>query len=342
MGNELSCPCANDIEYENPKEKKKTDIDIIEQVMKGKLSREELLYEYKCSNDSLTSKICLTSSKNLDAFFSNRNLLIVETKHEINLYYQNIFICNYLNMDSLATVILQYKKEEDENSTLIKNVMNSNRSKYKTNDYNAIYKVESINFVSNDFEKIKEQILNDLNSQLKKEYRFYGIITDLEETPKSDNDTMSNSYLKVITIQNKNHKILYKKSKLTDNLDIRYSVEIINERLNQDVITKLLSEHKDKTLRSVIRENSRENNKFPYYYFFIFEGNKITPEYDESEFLVVKIDKDKSTTDAFLRDIAEKISGQKSAILLTVINDISGFFLVFKIDYSGEDCDLDD
>ena len=46
--------------------------------------------------------------------------------------------------------------------------------------------------------------------------------------------------------------------------------------------------------------------------------------------------------DAFLRDIAEKISGQKSAILLTVINDISGFFLVFKIDYSGEDYDLDD
>ena len=286
MGNELSCPCANDIESENPKVNKKTDIDIIEQVMKGKLSREELLYEYRCSNDLLTSKICLTSTKNLDAFFSNRNLLIVETKHEINLYYQNIFICNFLNMDSLATIILQYKKEEDENSTLMKSIMNSNRSKYKTNDYNAIYKVESINFVSNDFEKIKEQILNDLNSQLKKEYRLYGIITDLDEI---NDDTTSINFTNSVYVKNKTYKILYKKSKITDNLEIKYSVEILNERLNSNNITKLLLDNKDKTLKNVIRENSN-NNKYPFCYFFIFEGNKITPEYDESEFLVVKID----------------------------------------------------
>ena len=86
MGNELSCPCATDVDFDNPKEKK-TDVDIIEEVMKGKLSREDLLYEYNCANDILTSKICLTSTKNLDGFFSNRNLLIVETKHEINIYY---------------------------------------------------------------------------------------------------------------------------------------------------------------------------------------------------------------------------------------------------------------
>jgi len=338
MGNELSCPCSNDIEYENQNEKKKPDIDIIEQVMKGKLSREELLYEYKCSNDSLTSKICLTSSKNLDAFFSNRNLLIVETKHEINLYYQNIFICNFLNMDSLATVILQYKKEEDENSTLIKNVMNSNRSKYKTNDYNAIYKVESINFVSNDFEKIKEQILNDLNSQLKKEYRLYGIITDLEELK---DDSISVNFSNSVFIKNKTYKILYKKSKITDNLDIRYSVEVLNDRLNSNNISKLLLENKDKTLKSVIRENSN-NNKYPFCYFFIFEGNKITPEYDENEFLVVKIDKDKSTSDGFLKDIAEKINSQNNAFLLSIINDLNGFFLVFKIDYSANDFNDED
>ena len=152
---------------------------------------------------------------------------------------------------------------------------------------------------------------------------------------------MSNSYLKVITIQNKNHKILYKKSKITDNLEIKYSVEILNERLNSNNITKLLLENKDKTLKNVIRENSN-NNKYPFCYFFIFEGNKITPEYDESEFLVVKIDKDKSTSDGFLKDIAEKINSQNNAILLSVINDINGFFLVFKIDYSGEDFNDDD
>ena len=338
MGNELSCPCSRNEDFDIPKEKK-NDIDIIEEIMKGKLSKEDLLYEYNCTNDILTSKICLTSTKNLDGFFSNRNLLIVESKHEINIYYQNIFICNFLNFDSLATVILQYKKEGDENSKIMKNMINSSRRGYRTNDYNAIYKVESINFVSNDFDKIKEQILNDLNSQLKKEYRFYGIISDEEETPK--NDTTSVSFLNSLQIKNKNHKILYKKSKITDNLDIKYSVEIYNDKINQEIITRLLSQNKDKTLKSVLRENIREKNRYPYCYFFIFEGNKITPEYDETEFLVVKIDKDKSTTDAFLKDIAEKINGPKNAILLSVINDNSGFFLVFKIDYSGEDYDFD-
>ena len=338
MGNELSCPCSRNEDFDIPKEKK-NDIDIIEEIMKGKLSKEDLLYEYNCTNDILTSKICLTSTKNLDGFFSNRNLLIVETKHEINIYYQNIFICNFLNYDSLTTIILQYKKEVDENSNIMKNIMNNSRRGYKSNDYNAIYKVESINFVSSDFDKIKEQILNDLNSQLKKEYRFYGIISDQEETPKNDN--VSVSFLNSVQMKSKSYKILYKKSKVTDTLDIKYSVEIYNDKINQEVITRILSEHKDKTLKSVIRENVRENNKYPYCYFFIFEGNKITPEYDESEFLVVKIDKDKSTTDAFLKDIVEKINGPKDAVLLSIINDNSGFFLVFKIDYSGEDYDFD-
>ena len=337
MGNELSCPCTNDYDFEKPKDKK-IDSNIIEEVMKGKLSREDLLFEYKCSNDFYTTKICLTSTKNLESFFLNRNLLIVESKLEINLYYQNIFITNFLNFDSLATIILQYKKEENEKSNVLNNVLASNRRVYKSNDYNAIYKVEIINFVSNEYDKIKEQILNDLNSQLKKEYRLYGIITDLDEI---NDDTTSINFTNSVYVKNKTYKILYKKSKITDNLEIKYSVEILNERLNSNNITKLLLENKDKTLKNVIRENSN-NNKYPFCYFFIFEGNKITPEYDENEFLVVKIDKDKSTSDGFLKDIAEKINSQNNAFLLSIINDLNGFFLVFKIDYSADDFNDED
>ena len=335
MGNELSCPCSSDYDFEKPNEKK-NDVNIIEEVMKGKLSKEDLLFEYKCSNDFYTTKICLTSTKNLESFFLNRNLLIVESKLEINLYYQNIFISNFLNFDSLATILLQFKKEENEK--LLNNVLISNGKGYKTNDYNAIYKVETINFVSNEFIKIKEQILNDLNSQLKKEYRLYGIITDLEELK---DDSISVNFSNSVFIKNKTYKILYKKSKITDNLDIRYSVEVLNDRLNSNNISKLLLENKDKTLKSVIRENSN-NNKYPFCYFFIFEGNKITPEYDENEFLVVKIDKDKSTSDGFLKDIAEKINSQNNAFLLSIINDLNGFFLVFKIDYSADDFNDED
>ena len=66
MGNELSCPCSSDYDFEKPNEKK-NDVNIIEEVMKGKLSKEDLLFEYKCSNDFYTTKICLTSTKNLES-----------------------------------------------------------------------------------------------------------------------------------------------------------------------------------------------------------------------------------------------------------------------------------
>ena len=336
MGSELSCPCGTrqDIEQDAPKESNK---DIIEEVMKGKLSKDQLLYEYTTSSDTMSSKICLVSTSNLDAFFAYINLLVIENKYEINLYYNTIFISNFLVQEDLACIILQYKKgQEDRTTYYIKPTSNSKRS--LKNDYSAVYKVESINFVSNDNEKIQEQILNDLYSQLKKGYRFYGIITDNPEIINKGDFSKSFAVTSKTPKIRKNYKILYKKSKLTDNLDIKYSVVIYENNLTTDSITKVLTENKDKTLKSVIKEHNFEG-KFPYSYFFIFEGNKITPEYDESEFLVVKIEKDKSTPDSFLKDIAEKINLQEGATLLSVINERNGFFLIFKYDITAMDDD---
>ena len=335
MGSELSCPCGarQDIDQETPKENNK---DIIEEVMKGKLSKDQILFEYTSTTETKSSKICLVSTANLEGFFANRNLLIISSKSEINLYYNTIFISNFLNQESLACILLQYKKGQEDKSTFyIKPPSNTKRS-YK-NDYSAVYKVESINFVSNKNDKIKEQILNDLYSQLKKQYRFYGIITDNPDIRNEEN--MSKSL--VLTSSNakirKNYKILYKKSKLTDNLDIKYSVDMLEDNLTTDNITKILAANKDKTLKSVIKEYNFNSKKCQFCFFFIFEGNKITPEYDESEVLVVKIDKDKSTPDSFLKDIAEKVNIQEGATLLSVINDKSGLFLVFKYDFTLED-----
>jgi hypothetical protein len=379
MGDELSCPCGNRQDITDLQNNNKVQKDIIEEVMQGKLSKDELIYQCSSTNDILCSKICLLGSKNIEGFFANRNLLIIDNKNEINLYYSNIFISNFLNQNDLACVILQYKKgNEDKSQYYLKNsISNSialshstNYSKKKmmkyNNDINAIYKVDTINFVSNNREKIKEQILNDLYSQLKKEYFFYGILKygnsdnieniykhnnynkindkDINKdfvTPGASDYEINQSFFNNMSkkIENKNYKILYKKSKFTDNLEINYSVDILNERLNSNSITKILKQNKDKTLKSVIKEINENENEYPFIYFFIFEGNNITPEYDENEFLVVKIEREKTTTEGFLKDIVEKINFEKTATLLTVINDDNGFFLVFKFSFDSIDED---
>ena len=348
MGNELSCPCGNrtDIE-ETPKE---VSNDILQTVLRGKLTKDQLIYEYTASNDKMKSKICLLTTTNVEGFFNNRNLLSVDNKREINCYYNLIYISNFLNQGSLACVILQHKKTHDIN----KDAFSS--KKHIKNDYGAVYKVESINFVSNDPEKIKEQLLNDLYMLLKKQYRFYGIISDESTTPYDNNATPGygsnhcshstgitpSQSCSVLGINsNKTYKILYKKSKLTDNLDINYTINVHNNNLTSDAITQILSANKDKTLKSVLKNEHRTKDKrqCPFWYYFIFEGNKITPEYDESEFLVVNLEKDNSTADSFLKDIAEKINMHNNANLLCVINDKGGFYLVFKLEIPDMDED---
>ena len=84
MGSELSCPCGTrqDIEQDAPKESNK---DIIEEVMKGKLSKDQLLYEYTTSSDTMSSKICLVSTSNLDAYFAKTTNQQPEPKQDKEL-----------------------------------------------------------------------------------------------------------------------------------------------------------------------------------------------------------------------------------------------------------------
>ena len=282
MGNELSCPCGNrtDIE-ETPKE---VSNDILQTVLRGKLTKDQLIYEYTASNDKMKSKVCLLTTVNLEGFFNNRHLLSVDNKREINCYYNLVYVSNFLSQGTLACVILQYKKTQDVSKDSFAN------KKHAKNDYGAVYKVESINFVSNDPEKVKEQLLNDLYTLLKKQYRFYGIVSDESITP-CDNSvtpgyggnrmshsmgiTPSQSCNDIGNNSNKAYKILYKKSKLADNLDINYTIHVHNNNLTSDAITQILSANKDKTLKSVLKNEHRTKDKrqCPFWYYFIFEGN---------------------------------------------------------------------
>lgn len=340
MGGELSCPCGRRLDLE-PQIKAKTDYDIINEVMKGKLKKEHLLYEYAVNNDIQSAKVYLISTSTIEGFFANRNLLIIETRHDINYYYNRGFICNFLNQESIAFVLLQYKKGQEDRSTYYSK-SKTNNSPYRHKDYNAVYKVESINFISKENEKIKEQLLNDLYCQLKKEYCLFGIIIDPIETSE---DMMTHSSSNQMTTIKNNYRIVYKKSKLSDNLDIQYYILIYTEKLSSKIITNILKEHRDKTIKSIIGikegggrdpyDNRRSNNDLSY--FFIFEENKKTPEYDENEFFVVKIEKEKSTSDLFLKDIAEKVNMQPSADILTIVNDKRGFFVIFRYNIRSMD-----
>ena len=350
MGSEMSCPCTNQLELnETPGNDADTAIkkDILNEVMKGKLTKDKLIYEYSSNNNTLFIKVCLIATKNVEAFFQNRNLLIIQRKNEINLYYNTIFISNFLGKDELTCIFLQYDKgNEDRTNLYIQPPAQENlKKKMKNNDYSAVYKVENLNFISKETEKMKDQILNDIYSQLKKQYRFYGIISDSNEDP---NEQLSYSFVEdkrsTLTAArknvSKNYKILYKKSKLTDNIDVRYSISILKDELTENNIREMLTENKDKTLKSVIEESyfdSSRENKRRNCYFFIFEGNKITPEFDESEFLIVKIDKERNSPDNFLKDITEKIVMQEGVQLLSIINNYTGFFLVFKLDINEID-----
>ena len=344
MGNEFSCPCSNS--FISEKNNSKPEKDILKEIMKGKITKDDLLYEFQYSTELITTKICLVSAEKIEGFFKNRNLLIIETKYGLNLYYNQIFISNFLIHEQLACVILQYKKfgskkneiDFDDKEETIKsmtmrsiNSKNSARTKNKyflSNDYEAIYKIESLNFVGKEINDKKEQMLNDLYMQLKKEYILFGIISD----GKNNND-LNNS----TNIYYKNYKIIYKKSKISDDLDIKYNIEILENRLTRENITEILMKNKNKKLKSVIKEYNHNDSNFQYVYFFIFESNILIKEFNEDEILVVKISKNNDTPDSFLKDIGKKITMEDKAELLAVINDDDGFFLTFKLNMGNDD-----
>lgn len=77
MGSELSCPCGN-----RPLETEETPykMDIIEEVMQGKLPPEDIIYTYVYDR----TKVCLIRTDDLEKFFNNRNLLRLPDKKEVN------------------------------------------------------------------------------------------------------------------------------------------------------------------------------------------------------------------------------------------------------------------
>lgn len=159
MGSDISCPCGRDqIETEETPNQE----DLMEKVLIGKLTQQEIILEFQ---DEQT-KVCLIKTVNVENFFNNRNLLRLNNRKDCNKYYNSIYITNYLGKSEYSMVVLQdspyYYKIQKNNETTGK------------------YSVEYINLVSSNSEHVVEQFIHCINSNLKKNYSFVGIINDFQ------------------------------------------------------------------------------------------------------------------------------------------------------------------
>jgi hypothetical protein len=111
MGSELSCPCGNRIDFEEPQRKK--PVDILQEINLGKLQAEEMLYEYSYSH----TKSCLIKTEQLEGFFKNRNLLIMPSNTgNYSSYYNIMFLTNFGPIADTIFILMQYNQNIDDKS----------------------------------------------------------------------------------------------------------------------------------------------------------------------------------------------------------------------------------
>jgi hypothetical protein len=111
MGSELSCPCGNRIDFEDPNPKKKQD-DIIQEINLGRLQLEELTYEYTYAQ----TKSCLIKTEQLEGFFKNKQLLMLPFTSGYNNYYNIFFLTNFGPLEDTLFILLQFSQNIDDKS----------------------------------------------------------------------------------------------------------------------------------------------------------------------------------------------------------------------------------
>jgi hypothetical protein len=147
MGNELSCPCGNRVDIEEPVNRKQ---DIVETLIKSKLTTEDILYHFL----HIDTKACLIKIDQLEKFFNSRQLLNLKPeKDERKEYCSMVYLTNFVPIKDTIFILLRYSGKLE---------LSTPKPRKKNNDYTTNYKIESINLVSNDSENIIEQILCDL------------------------------------------------------------------------------------------------------------------------------------------------------------------------------------
>ncbi len=350
MGSELSCPCGDRSHIEtNPNNQ--NDPDIIEEVMKGKLSPNDITYQYNYKQ----TKICLIKTEELEGFFSNRKILKVLTKQEINHYYDIVFLTNFMAISNQAFVIMQYTPGMQDKSfgkggySSFLNNRNKKRNSTAV-DYSTNYKVEKINLVSIENRKVIEQIMNDLIMNVKKDYLFYGIVNDSYDDSNYyggfNNNNNYNGYKTPITptptptpstsrvAAPRDFKMLYKRSLLKENIDVKYTIKHFAGVLDRDIIDHYIDDESSKymKLKAIMIDSALDDNILKKNYYFIFEESKIVPSngYDH---LVIELEQGNNSNKMMIQDMAVKVNDfQKSFKLSCVVCDDKKIYMVSYAD----------
>jgi len=351
MGSELSCPCGErqDIQVEESKEK---HVDIVEELLKGKLTEDDIFFQFVYGG----SKICIIRNDQFEAFFSNRNFLKLSSKQEINYYYNLVYLTNSVfSFDkNYVLIFMQFTPGLEDKSVRNSSYINSQRSNNRKAkmDYKTYYKIEIINLVSNESNKIMEQLLNDLNNNLKRDFLFYGVIHEIEDAdinyinvPNLPNLPLSSRNKK--NYENKrNYKILYKKSLLKENINCKYSIEYFEGVLDRDLLSEILSSEKNskKILKAILVDsskkelqnnsnahNSHNGNNSPRNYYFIFEENL---EFQNNlVYLVIEMTQGNTADKIFLQDITIKLNDyQNEYKLCCLLNEEKKIYVIFAAD----------
>ena len=254
MGSDLSCPCNRPVlEPEEAPNK----IDIMKEVMQGKLNPNDIIYEFEYDQ----TKAYLIRTEHVEAFYNNRNLLKLSKEKEINRYFNTIFISNFMAKQDIVLIVMQHSHEatpssnsnntnnydyntnnSNSNTNSMQQHMNSNTFRKKANDLSGKFMIESINLISSEKNQVIKQILHDLNNKLKKGYYFLGITNDTQK-------------------YNRHFKILYKMG-YTHQDQREYFIFTYEGQLNQRIIEDILNkmEHKSIILRAIMIDNPNEYN----------------------------------------------------------------------------------
>lgn len=342
MGQELSCPCDCSNKIELIEEKPKLNIDITEALLQGKLQEKEIIFE-RVSGDW---KVMIIKTRDLIRFFNTKKLRLIYNHKEIFYYYSTVYLTNFLANDLSFIIFKHVKGEEDKTNRIIDNRGSFKRKSISLED-KSIFKVENLNLVSNDKNKIREHILSDINSNLSKDYIFCGIVADSDDLfPINNNTDYSELKSSINSAPNKRVKslrsfqLIYKRVFMRSLLKCSYDVEIFEGELNERNINKLIlsDKYKNMLLKAVMLDNNEDKNNV---YYFIFCKNETFPN-EIAEYTLIQVEKGKDKEMLFAEDIARKLEFiQDKFNLACVVTDYvrqKCYFVLVDLDF---DFDMD-
>jgi hypothetical protein len=341
MGQEFSNPCDCSKKQELTEQKPKVNLDITETLLFGKLKENEVLFE-KVSGDW---KVMIIKTCDLIRFFNTKKLRLIYNRKEIFYYYSTVYITNYFSNDFSFIIFKHVEGEEDKSNKNYESRSTIKRKSVSLED-KSIFKVENLNLVSSDKNKVKQHILTELNSNLSKDYIFCGLIADSDEVYAQKSICLNSIDLKSYSESEKKVKssrsfqLVYKRVFMQSMLRCSFEVEIFEGELNEKEINKIINSEKYTfSIIKAIMQDYYESDKCVYY--FIFCKNEATP-IENVQYTLIQMDKGKDKDAMYAEDIVKKLEFLHNKLKLTcVVTDYlkKKFYFILKdseLDYELE------